>query len=132
MWPASGVMICNDQACGGGLAAARLADDAERLAFGDIEVDAVDGAHHRPGLGEEAGLAAKMLDQPADRQQRCPRPAAIAEVTRNGRDAVVDFLPARAHCLTSIAERRPSEKRLNEIEVRKIITPGRAATIGWV
>ena len=122
----------HDQTRGGGLPAAGLADDAERLAFGDVEVDAVDGAHQRPGLGQNTGLAAKVLDQPPHRQQRRPRPAAIAQVRRNGRDAVVGFLPACAHCLTSIAERSPSENRLNEIEVRKIITPGRAATIGWV
>jgi hypothetical protein len=35
------------------------------------------------------------------------------------------------HAFTSMAERRPSESRLNEIEVMKIITPGNAATQGW-
>ena len=40
----------HDQPGGRGLAAAGLADDAERLALGDVEVDAVDRAHHRAGL----------------------------------------------------------------------------------
>ena len=35
-----------------------------------------------------------------------------------------------AHHLLSIAERNPSDKMLKEIDVMKIITPGRAATQG--
>jgi len=35
------------------------------------------------------------------------------------------------HCFTSIADLSPSEKRLKEIEVMKIIAPGSAATQGW-
>ena len=34
-----------EQPAGGGLAAAGLADQAERLALADVEVDAVDRAH---------------------------------------------------------------------------------------
>jgi hypothetical protein len=30
-----------------------------------------------------------------------------------------------------MAERSPSERRLNEIEVTKIMAPGSAATQGW-
>ena len=36
-----------------------------------------------------------------------------------------------SHCFTSIADLSPSDKRLNEIEVMKIMAPGRAATQGW-
>ena len=35
------------------------------------------------------------------------------------------------HCFTSMAERRPSARRLKAMEVMKIMTPGRAASQGW-
>ncbi len=34
------------------------------------------------------------------------------------------------HCFTSMAERRPSARRLKAMEVMKIITPGSAASQG--
>ena len=66
---------------------------------------------------EQAALAAEMLDEAGDAEQGLGRAAAVAGI--------------EGHCRTSIAERRPSDSRLNEIEVMKIATPGRAATQGW-
>ena len=109
----------HEQARGGRLAAAGLADDAERLALQHVEIDAVDGAHQRR-RAEHALPDREMLDEPAHRQQRLRRPAAV----RGGGHG-------RVHCFTSIAERSPSESRLNEIEVMKIMAPGSAATQGW-
>src|SRR5262245_35830061 len=45
----------------GRLAAAGFADDAERLALGDGEVDAIDGTDHAARPAEERALAAEML-----------------------------------------------------------------------
>jgi hypothetical protein len=66
-------------------------------------------------------MAAEMLDEVPHRQERLRRSTAIASA-----DVVANPL----HHLTSIADRRPSERRLNEIEVMKIMSPGSAATIG--
>ena len=96
-----------------------LADDAERLAFEHVEVDAVDGAH-RCGGSEQAFLDREVLHEPAHRQQRLPRPAAVGRHQHGG-----------VHCFTSIADLSPSESRLKEIEVTKIMVPGSAATQGW-
>ena len=41
-------------------------------------------------------------------------------------------LRSNGHRFTSMAERSPSESKLNEIEVMKIIAPGNAATQGCV
>ena len=96
------------------------------LALHDIEIDTVDRTHNRLGARQQPAATAKMFDQAAHRQQCCGLPATI--YISDGLHCVDDHV----HCLTSIAERRPSENRLNEIEVRKIITPGSAATIGWL
>ena len=103
-----------------------LAHDAERLALHDVEIDAIDRPDHGPGSRQQAAVAAEMLDHSSHRQQRRRIAAAIDVIERLHR------IDDHAHCLTSIAERRPSENRLNEIEVRKIMTPGSAATIGWL
>ncbi len=122
----------HDKARGGGLAAAGFADDAERLALGHVEVDPVDRANHRACPREEAALAAEMLDQAAHAQQRRAGAAPIARVGSRRDGTLAGAILEHGHCLTSIAERSPSDRRLNEIEVRKIITPGSAATMGWV
>jgi hypothetical protein len=72
-------------------------------------------------FAEPYAAAAEMLDKVAHGQQRLRRATAIACTVVAGRNP---------H-LTSIADRRPSERRLDEIEVTKIITPGSAATMGW-
>jgi hypothetical protein len=48
------------------LAAARLADDAERLALADGKVDPVDCADGADGVLEDARLDRKVLDEPLD------------------------------------------------------------------
>ena len=58
------------QAGGGGLAAAGFADQRQRLARADIEIDAVDRAHSAVGATEERRADREMLDQPSDAQQR--------------------------------------------------------------
>ena len=76
----------------------------------------------------EAAFDAEVLDKTVDREQRRCRPATVVAELRLIERCADDA----AHCLTSIAERKPSDKRLNEIDVRKIIKPGNAATIGWL
>jgi hypothetical protein len=63
--PGVGLDQAQDQPAGRRLAAARLADQAERLAAADGEVDAVDRAHHRarPAAEPQALAHREMLDQ---------------------------------------------------------------------
>ena len=72
-------------------------------------VRAVDGAHHTATSAKDIFLERKMLYQALDFQQAW-----------------------RCHCLTSMAERKPSLSKLKAIDVQKIITPGKAAIQGWV
>ena len=106
-----GVDELHQQPRGGALAATAFADHAQGLTGHDAEVHAIHRAHHAAAraaaCAEEAFLQREVLDQAVHRQQRC-----------------------RTHCLISIAERRPSDSRLNAIEVKKIITPGSAAIQG--
>ena len=102
------------------LAAARFADDAERLAFHHLEIDAVDGAHDGFGAAEHGLADGEVLDEPAHREQRLGGTAAVArDEGGNG-----------AQFFTSMAERSPSENKLKEIEVMKMTRPGRAAIQG--
>src|SRR5690242_12589511 len=78
------------------LAAARLADDAERLAGRDRERHVIYSLHHGLGPVQQSAAHREMLGQPVDRQQ-C------------------------GHSRTSIAWRNPSLSRLKHIEVMKII-----------
>ncbi|MNT88035.1 hypothetical protein D3C72_2285290 [compost metagenome] len=66
-----------------------------------------------------------MLDQPAHAQQGLGRAAHIVVGGASRFDQC-------AHSLTSMADRRPSDSRLNDMDVMKIITPGNAATQGCV
>ncbi len=59
-----------DQPRQSGLAAAGFADDGQRLAGGDVEGDAVDGAHMaRRAEVEQAAGDREMLGQAADAEQ---------------------------------------------------------------
>jgi hypothetical protein len=91
------------------LAAAGLADDPERLGRIDVERHAVDRAHPGVGALQHAAAQREVLAQPARLEQR--RPAVV-----------------RAQLRISIASRRPSESRLNAIDVTKIASPGSAGT----
>src|SRR5258708_7887070 len=73
----------HDQPRGGRLAAAGLADDAERLALGHLEIDAVDGAHHPSRPLEQAALAAENLAQPPDPTEPPSHTPTIARPRRN-------------------------------------------------
>ena len=86
------------------LAAARFADDAERLFRLDAERDVVDRANPRVCAEQHSGADREVLPQPTHREQRA------------------------AQTRISIASRSPSESRLNAIEVRKMATPGSAGT----
>ena len=55
-----------DAASGGRFAAAGFADEAQRLARGDLEADAVDRVHALDGAREQAALDREMLDQTGD------------------------------------------------------------------
>ena len=102
----------HDQPCRGGLAAARLADDAQRFARADREGQVVDGPDHR----SRSALQSEMFLQSRDRQQRARG------------DRVVGS--GAGHIFTSVALRSPSLRKLKHIDVRKIIRPGRIAIIG--
>ncbi len=89
--------------------AAGLADDTQRLARIDVERHVVDRAH--PGIRalQHPAAQGEVLAQPSRLQQR-RRPV------------------ARAHARISMASRRPSESRLNVIDVTKMARPGSAGT----
>ncbi|KAG1390831.1 hypothetical protein G6F58_012875 [Rhizopus delemar] len=113
--------------CGGGLAAARLPHPAQGLAVLHVAVNAVHRTHGvaAPLARQRVPLQRKVLDQPPHAQQRLGRPAHIAVGGAYRFDQC-------AHSLTSMADRSPSDSRLNDMDVMKIITPGNAATHGCV
>ena len=78
-------------------------------------IDAIHGPHHGAGAAEQSCLEREVLHQALHVQEW--RAFALAR---------------HAHDLMSMAERSPSVSRLKEIEVRKIITPGRAHSSGCV
>jgi hypothetical protein len=95
------------------LAAAGFADDAQGLALEDVEIDAVHRVH---------GLVLPMKRSTG----KCLTRFLTAGAWRRGSPR------SPAHqVLMSMAERRLSDRRLKEIEVMKIISPGSAATQGW-
>ena len=107
----------DDQARGRGLAAAGFADNADHLALVDRERDVVDRPHDAL-RAEKPAAQAEMLDEILHLQERLRRAADIGA-------------PVRAfQLLTSIALRKPSLRRLKQIETMKIIAPGNAATHG--
>ena len=57
-----------DRLAGGRLAAAALADEAQGLALGDVERDAVDRVHLADGAPQQPLPDREVLDQPLDRQ----------------------------------------------------------------
>jgi hypothetical protein len=61
----------DQQAAGGGLAAAGLADQAEALAVGDLEVDPVDRVDEVGGLAEQARETGKSLLSPSTLSSGC-------------------------------------------------------------
>src|SRR5260221_2388876 len=58
----------------GRLAAAGLADEAERLARGDVEADAVDGVDLADGARQQSLAHREMLLEAVDLEQRRRRP----------------------------------------------------------
>jgi hypothetical protein len=110
----------HEQPGGGRFSATGLADDPKRLALEELEVDSVDSANDGVPAAEEIFAHREVLHEAAHGQQRLGRPSAVD--LREGEGG--------AHVFTSMAERRPSEKRLKEIDVMKITKPGRAATQG--
>src|SRR5271169_5045335 len=95
-----------------GFAAARFADDPQRLALAHRERHAVDRLYRLPA----GALDREMLAQIACDQHRLKRAAAVARI--EGEIAVRE----RAHdyIRTSIAARSPSLTRLQQIDVMKI------------
>src|SRR5215469_780452 len=101
-----------------GLAAARLADDAHRLAAVDAEVDAVDRLDE-PVIGREIGLEATDLEKRAlGRRRSCGtlrrRCRHRRHITRRG----------------SSTSRSPSPMKLMASTVRKIAAPAESAQCG--
>src|SRR6185436_2481193 len=62
---------------GGRLAAARFADQAERLALADGEIDAVDRAHRTSRLAERTAARRKMFRKPFDFENRLAHAASL-------------------------------------------------------
>ena len=106
---------CNqihEQTGGGAFAATRLADHAQRLALQDRKINAVDSPHHTTATAKHVFGQGEMFDQPTHFQK--------------------GFRVCHDQFLISMAERKPSLSKLKAIEVMNIITPGKAATQGWV
>ena len=74
----------------------------------------------RVGPPEDACLDGKVFCEAAHRHERLGGAAAVAGIDEW----------SGAHVFTSMAERSPSEKRLKEMDVMKIISPGSAAIQG--
>ena len=117
-------MICMTQARRRRLAATGFADDAQRLALVRCR-----SRRRRPPAPPRAcpishvRVPPKCLTRPrTDSSGWAGPPRSRAAPSAPGQVAIMPF--------TSIAERKPSDRRLNEIEVMKIITPGSAATVG--
>ena len=106
----------HEQARGRRFPAARLADNAQHLARQHVEVDIVHRLHPGHGAVEDAAAHREIFPEVADFEQRG---SAAARIVR-----------ARVHSRTSMAPLSPSLSRLKDSEVKKIITPGRAATQG--
>jgi len=71
MAPWSGFLDPHDQARQRGFSTAAFADQPDRLAAANLEIDAVHGMH-RPGLAEQSfARQREVLDQTAHLQQRC-------------------------------------------------------------
>ena len=70
------------------------------------------------GAAQQPGIEVEIFLEAGHRQERLRPAAAVARIERLG------------HSFTSIAERSPSLIRLKQIEVTKMIAPGRAATTG--
>ena len=109
------------------LAASRFADDAEHFSGLNGEADVVDRLHPCHGAVEDPAPDREVLAKVLDLEQ-CGRTGAAR---RTGAwAAIAHARRPRAHSRTSIALRSPSLSRLKVSEVKKIITPGRAATHG--
>ena len=92
-WPAVGFDQPQDRPAGGRLAAARFADEAERLAAVDVEADAVDGVH----VVDRRGAGCRVRTGKWTLQVLRPRAAAAvpsATALRVGR--VLAFFPRMA------------------------------------
>ena len=114
----------HEKARGRRLAAPGLAHDAEHLPGPGLEVHVVDRLHPGDGAIEDASPYREVLPEVADLEQRgrdCNAPRAVASGLH---------IRPPAHSRTSIALRNPSLSRLKVREVKKIITPGSAATHG--
>jgi hypothetical protein len=119
------------QPCQGRFSAPRLADHAQRLAFPDVERDAVDRLD-RLAAGP---LDRKMLFQIAHDQHRLQRAAAVARIDQTIKHQILPraaSIPSHLprYIRTSIAARSPSLTRLKQTDVMKIATPGSAQTTG--
>ena len=118
---------------GDALAAARLADDAERLAGGDRERDPVDRVD-RPARCPE--LHPKLVDREQRRAgSELPNPRllyAAARVSSSDASALFEALnlPVRPRSFGSSASRRPSPIRLKPSTRSTMATPGMIARKG--
>lgn len=89
-----------------------------RLAFEDVKTDTIDCTYGALATERQTlALDRKVFQQIAHLKQRLLRSTDIARI---------------CHCLTSMADSKPSDNMLKEIDVMKMNAPGKAATQGWV
>src|SRR6185295_4996668 len=101
-----------DAAPGGGLAAARFADEAERLAGGDVEAHVIDGVDAIDLAREDPAADREIFDEAVDAQQRlghCPRASARTQATLCC--AAISRSGGIASLQTSAANRQRGAKR---------------------
>ena len=115
-FPSACIDKLHQQARRSRFATAGFADHAERFALKHFKIYPVDRTDYAAPTPERIAFQRKMLLQSAHREQ--------------GLGGASAAFVHRHQPLLSIAARKPSESRLNEIEVTKIITPGSAATQG--
>jgi hypothetical protein len=80
--PGGGLDQAQDEAAGGGLAAARLAHEAQRLAALEGEAHAVDGADHATAPREPRAAHVELLGEALDLEERARLHATTGQATK--------------------------------------------------
>jgi hypothetical protein len=80
--PRSGLDQPQDEPAGGGLAAARLAHEAQRLARLEVEAYPIHRANHAPAAGEPRTAHVELLDEALHLEQRARRHVTTGQATK--------------------------------------------------
>ena len=109
-----------------GLAAARLPHQRQALAARDLEIDAVDRAHHAAVAPQQAAADREVLADVGGREQRRGGATATLMVARAGSSAIADRRPPR----TAAATRADSARTTSGQRGWKAHAGGRSAASG--